>query len=98
MKISIILLILLVASVEVMAKSNVVRLEGIQIKADNDAPHVMYIIPWQNPEGAERLYSPVTGADVDRLKPLDPYTFELELELHEQWINSTDNAVDLVLE
>jgi hypothetical protein len=69
------------------AKDSIVRLEGIKIKADSEAPQVMYIIPWKNPEGAERLYTPVTGTEVKGLKPLDPYTFELEIGLHEQWEN-----------
>ncbi len=98
MKLLIILSILFLSPAVVMAKDKVIRLDGIKIQADNEAPQVMYIIPWQSPEGAERLYSPVTGTNVDRLKPLDPYTFELELELHEQWITSADNAIDLVLE
>lgn len=67
------------------AKDNAIRLQGIKIKADNEAPQVMHIIPWQTPEGAERLYSPVRGAEVERLKPMDPYSFELETSLHEQW-------------
>jgi hypothetical protein len=83
-------------SLGVQAKDNLVKLEGIKIKADSEAPQVMYIIPWQNPEGAERLYTPVTGAEVERLRPLDPYTFELEIGLHEQWKNSGKATIDLV--
>ncbi len=80
----------------VYAKQKITRLEGIKIKADNEAPQVMYIIPWQSPEGAERLYSPISGGEVQRLKPIDPYTFELELGLHQQWENPPEVAVDLV--
>jgi len=80
----------------VYAKQKITRLEGIKIKADNEAPQVMYIIPWQSPEGAERLYSPISGGEVQRLKPIDPYTFELELGLHQQWKNPPEVAVDLV--
>ena len=82
-------------SLNAQAKDNIVKLEGIKIKADSEAPQVMYIIPWQNPEGAERLYTPVTGAEVERLKPLDPYTFELEIGLHEQWKNNGKSTIDL---
>ena len=78
------------------AKQKITRLEGIRIKADNEAPQVMYIIPWQSPEGAERLYSPISGGEVQRLKPIDPHTFELELGLHQQWENPPQAAVDLV--
>lgn len=88
--------ILVLMSVSSHAKDKLVKLEGIKIKADSEAPQVMYIIPWQNPEGAERLYTPVTGAEVERLKPLDPYTFELEIGLHEQWKNSAKTTIDLV--
>jgi hypothetical protein len=77
-------------------KDNIVKLDGIKIKADSEAPQVMYIIPWKNPEGAERLYTPVTGSEVERLKPLDPYTFELEIGLHEQWKNSGKATTELV--
>ncbi len=82
-----ILLVLFVGTAS--AKEKVVRLQGIKIKADNEAPQVMYIIPWQNPEGAERLYSPIRSTDIERLRPLDPYTFELEQGLYEQWKNTS---------
>jgi len=83
-------------SAQAYAKDSVVRLEGIKIKADNEAPQVMHIIPWQSPEGAERLYSPVRGAEIERLKPMDPYSFELETRLHEQWQANKSAAIDLV--
>ena len=79
----------LILSVSIQADEKLVKLEGIKIKADNEAPQVMHIIPWLNPEGAERLYTPVKSAKVERLKPLDPYTFELELVLHQQWKDAT---------
>lgn len=80
------------------AKDKVVRLEGIKIKADNEAPQVMYVIPWLNPKGAERLYTPIRGSEVERLKPLDPYTFERELSLHEEWKAGEQSSVDLAKE
>lgn len=92
----IVLLVFFITGGQVQAKDQLIKLEGIKIKADNEAPQVMYIIPWQNPEGAERLYTPITGAEVERLKPLDPYTFELEIGLHEQWKNSDKMTIDLV--
>lgn len=76
--------------------SQMVKLEGIKIKGDNEAPQVMYIIPWQNSKGAERLYSPVRGAATERLKPLDPYSFSMEQSLYQQWVNSEKVAVDPV--
>lgn len=60
----------------------VVRFEGIKIKADNEAPQVMYIIPWQQPYGAERLYTSIDGAPLDEVRPLDPEKFRLELNLY----------------
>ncbi len=71
-----------------------VKLEGIKIQGDNEAPQVMYIIPWQNSKGAERLYSPIRGAQIERLKPLDPYSFEREQSLHQQWVSSETVTVD----
>jgi len=97
MKVLITLLLLLNVFL-VHAKDSVIRLEGIKIKADNEAPQVMHIIPWQNPEGAERLYSPVRGAEIERLKPIDPYSFELETALHEQWQANQNQPIDLVNE
>lgn len=96
MKFSILTLLLALFASNLMAKEKVIRLEGIKIKADNEAPQVTYIIPWQNPQGAERLYSPVTGTVIERLKPLDPYGFELEISLHSQWLKSDKRTVDLV--
>lgn len=89
---------LLIFTSFVSAKDKVVRLEGIKIKADNEAPQVMYIIPWQNPEGAERLYTPIRASKVERLKPLDPYTFNREIQLHNDWMNGDKNGIDLVQE
>lgn len=94
MKIMLIFLMLFTA-VFVQAKDKTIRLEGIKIKADHEAPQVMHIIPWQNPEGAERLYSPVRGAEIERLKPMDPYSFELETTLHEQWQANKNATIDL---
>ncbi len=96
MKILLVLVTSLLVFSSAHAKQKITRLEGIKIKADNEAPQVMYIIPWQSPEGAERLYSPISGGEVQRLKPIDPYTFELELGLHQQWENPPEVAVDLV--
>ncbi|MFY0640964.1 MAG: hypothetical protein JXR16_07960 [Bermanella sp.] len=94
MKIAITFLMLF-SAVFAQAKDKTIRLEGIKIKADHEAPQVMHIIPWQNPEGAERLYSPVRGAEIERLKPMDPYSFELETTLHEQWQANKNTAIDL---
>lgn len=83
--IKILFILVLMSPFAVMAQDSTIRLKGIKIKADNEVPQVMHIIPWQNPEGAERLYTPVRGAEIERLKPMDPYSFELETNLHEQW-------------
>ncbi len=96
MKIIVMLIACLIMAVSVQAKQKITRLEGIRIKADNEAPQVMYIIPWQSPKGAERLYSPISGGKVQRLKPIDPHTFELELGLHKQWKNPAKAVVDLM--
>lgn len=88
-------LILAMVSVAAFAKDKVVRLEGIKIKADSEAPQVMYVIPWLNPEGAERLYTPIRASEVERLKPLDPYTFNREINLHKDWIQGAKNNIDL---
>lgn len=87
-------IVLMLFSYQTLAK-DVVKLEGIKIKADNEAPQVMYVIPWQNPKGAERLYTPVTGSRLERLKPLDPYQFEREYQLHQDW-QQQKNDIDLV--
>ena len=78
-------MVLLVLSSAVLADDKIVRLEGIKIQADDEAPQVMYIIPWQNPKGAERLYSPVQGKPTERIQPLDPYRFAMEQNLYKQW-------------
>lgn len=81
-------------SVVVGAKS--IKLQGIKIQADNEAPQVMHIIPWKTPVGAERLYTPIRGVNIERLAPLDPYSFELEQELHQQWVDSNQLQADSV--
>ena len=90
-------LLILMLSLSVMNLAyaqKMVKLEGIKIQGDNEAPQVMYIIPWQNSKGAERLYSPVRGAQIERLRPLDPYSFNREQSLHQQWLEAEKVAVD----
>ena len=90
-------LLILLLSLSVMNLAyaqKMVKLEGIKIQGDNEAPQVMYIIPWQNSKGAERLYSPVRGAQIERLRPLDPYSFNREQSLHQQWLEAEKVAVD----
>lgn len=79
----------------VLANDIVPKLKGIEIKADNEAPQVTHIIPWKNPKGAERLYSPIRGSNIQRLQPMDPYRFKMETSLHEQWQNNlqTEQAI-----
>lgn len=80
----------------ILANAKSIKLQGIKIQADNEAPQVMHIIPWKTPEGAERLYTPIRGVSVERLAPLDPYSFELEQQLHQQWVNNNQLQADSV--
>ena len=77
-----------------LASAKSIKLQGIKIQADNEAPQVMHIIPWKTPVGAERLYTPIRGVDIERLAPLDPYSFELEQELHQQWVDNNKLQAD----
>ncbi len=92
-RISLVSALILLCSTNVNA-ADVVRLEGTKIKAGHEAPQVMYIIPWQSPEGAERLYSPIRGAPIEKLRPLDPHAFNLELDLYQQWKAGQQATVD----
>ena len=88
------ILLLSLSGMNLAYAQKMVKLEGIKIQGDNEAPQVMYIIPWQNSKGAERLYSPVRGAKIERLRPLDPYSFNREQSLHQQWLEAEKVAVD----
>lgn len=88
------ILLLSLSGMNLAYAQKMVKLEGIKIQGDNEAPQVMYIIPWQNSKGAERLYSPVRGAQIERLRPLDPYSFNREQSLHQQWLEAEKVAVD----
>ena len=89
-----VMIVVLMSVTQLSFAQKMVKLEGIKIHGDNEAPQVMYIIPWQNSKGAERLYSPVRGAQVERLRPLDPYSFNREQSLHKQWLEAEQVAVD----
>jgi hypothetical protein len=93
---SILIILSCVLSASVLASGKAVKLKGIKIQADNEAPQVMHIIPWQTPVGAERLYTPIRGVDIERLAPLDPYSFELEQQLHQQWVDNNQLQADSV--
>lgn len=76
------------------AQSQIDSFSGLIIKRDNEAPQVTHIIPWKNPKGAERLYSPIQATPVKQLLPIDPYDFAVEIKLYKQWIDSKqDNPV-----
>lgn len=91
---ALIVFLLMLCAVSHVSAQEMVRLDGIKIQGDNEAPQMMYIIPWQNAEGAERLYSPIRGAQIERLRPLDPYSFRREQSLHQQWLEADKVAVD----
>ena len=96
MKSVILIILTCVLSTTALASGKAVKLKGIKIQADNEAPQVMHIIPWQTPEGAERLYTPIRGVDIERLAPLDPYSFELEQQLHQQWVDNNQLQAESV--
>ena len=80
-------LLLLVFSASVLAEPDsdgVVRLEGISIEGNREEPHVLYIMPWQEPPGTGRLSLPINSYRDHWLQPMDRDSLDRERRYSER--------------
>ena len=75
-------LILLFSSGAVLAQKPMVTLRAT-VTGNQEQPRVMYILPWQPPEGREYEYTPTQALADDLFRRLDRGEFVRELEYRE---------------
>lgn len=75
------IIVLAVAQLATAQESNdkVLNLEGT-FQGNREQPRVLYIVPWQQPDGPPELERPISG-DIDQLfEPIDRTSFQRELK------------------
>ncbi len=75
-------LLLLIASGASLAQQPVVTLRAT-VTGNQEQPRVMYILPWQPPEGRDYEYAPSQSLADDLFRRLDRGEFVRELEYRE---------------
>ena len=66
---------------------------GTQVTGNQEQPKVLYIVPWQAPDGPDVLYRDISSRIDDLLEPLDRDSFRRELDLRQQFEQfNSDNA------
>ncbi len=62
------------------------------VTGNQEQPKVLYIVPWQRPDGPEALYRPMESLVDDVFKPLERVEFVRELNYREM-LNASQAAV-----
>lgn len=79
-----ILVLSLITTETVLAKKlKIIQLEGTTIKANSEQPHVLYLLPWQKPQGTGRLQEEIRGFQTP-LKPVDRQVLTREVDFYQQ--------------
>lgn len=58
---------------------------GSRVTGNQEQPRVLYILPWQAPDGPESLYQDVAHNINDLYAPVKRESFQRELELREKF-------------
>ena len=72
--------------------SHVVEM-GTRVSGNQEQPKVLYIVPWQAPDGPDVLYQDISSRIDNLLEPLDRDSFRRELDLREQFEQLDDHNV-----
>ena len=89
---STLILALATAALTSAADGHVVEM-GTQVTGNQEQPKVLYIVPWQAPDGPDVLYRDISSRIDDLLEPLDRDSFRRELDLRQQFEQfNSDNA------
>lgn len=89
---STLILALAAAAMVAAADSHVLEM-GTQVTGNQEQPKVLYIVPWQAPDGPDVLYRDISSRIDNLLEPLDRDSFRRELDLRQQFEQlSRDNA------
>jgi hypothetical protein len=89
---STLILALATAALTSAADGHVVEM-GTQVTGNQEQPKVLYIVPWQAPDGPDVLYRDISSRIDNLLEPLDRDSFRRELDLRQQFEQfNSDNA------
>jgi hypothetical protein len=78
------ILALVATALSAEAGSKVVEM-GTRVTGNQEQPRVLYIVPWQAPDGSDALYQDISSRIDNLLEPLDPDSFRRELDLRQQF-------------
>jgi hypothetical protein len=67
------------------AAGNSVVEMGTRVTGNQEQPKVLYIVPWQPPDGPQSLYQDIGSRIDDLYAPVARETFQRELSLREQF-------------
>ena len=77
----------------VLAEQEAVVVLQSTVTGNQEQPKVLYIVPWQHPDGPESLYRPMESLVDDVFKPLERVEFVRELNYREMLKESQTTAV-----
>ena len=78
------ILALVATALSAEAGSKVVEM-GTRVTGNQEQPRVLYIVPWQAPDGSDALYHDISSRIDNLLEPLDRDSFRRELDLRQQF-------------
>ena len=87
-------LILALVTVASVADSHVVEM-GTRVTGNQEQPKVLYLVPWQAPDGPDGLYRDINTRIDSLLEPLDRDSFRRELDLRQQFEQLDDGNGNL---
>lgn len=74
------------------AEANPVVELGSRVTGNQEQPRVLYILPWQAPDGPESLYQDIAHNINDLYAPVKRESFQRELELRERF-DAAENGI-----
>ena len=86
-------LVLMLLTTPLFAEQEAVVVLQSTVTGNQEQPKVLYIVPWQHPDGPESLYRPMESLVDDVFKPLERVEFVRELNYREMLNESQTAAV-----
>lgn len=83
LRLLILILSLTAAEMTLAKKTKIIQLEGTTIKANSEQPHVLYLLPWQKPQGTGRLQEEIRAYPTP-IKPVDRQVLKREVDFFQQ--------------
>lgn len=74
--------------------ADVIQLEGISILGSTEESKIMTITSWKTPPEIEIPFDPIEGFQEDRLEPLQPRKFHLEVDYARRFQTGIGNLTE----